>query len=239
MKYYRLLSMFPALPEAPEAPPISLDAAREAILEELSEHDRVLAAALLGFLDCRNVEALLQGHDVFDQRALLSGEQLRERSDLPPYLADFLESWDSGALSDDYPFEALWRGYYSYLLELADHEHSVFLQEWVTFEITLRDTLAKRRAEAMGRKGEGNTSGIAVQGGENHSALLSAITEASSPMDQERILDQARLGKIESISGIDPFSTDAALAYLAASLILDRWNIGKSADIAKMLEVFT
>jgi hypothetical protein len=238
MKYYRLLAMVPPLPEAPESPPLPLETLVELLYQDMAEADRPLAASLLGFLDCRNLEALLQGHDVFDERAPLSRVALEEKQDLPEYLAEFLAAHESGSISDEYPFDALWRAYFTHLVETADLARSTFLREWAGYEISLRDALARQRAEALGEKGDMRVSGVPSDDGENHAALLSTLAEASNPMERERLLDTARLAKIESIAGIDPFSTDAALSYLAAILILDRWDVGKAADVAKMLEVF-
>ncbi len=238
MKYYRLLSMVPALPQGPDAPPIPLESLVELFMDDLSERDRGLALVLLGYLDCRNVEALLQGHDAFDERAPLTREQLVEREDLPEYLSDFLEAHDAGSITDEYPFDALWRTWFENLVQTAESSRSTFLREWATYEINLRDALVRMRAEALGLKAEMRSSGVAAGEGESHAALVSTLNEASNPMERERLLDAARLDKLESISGSDPFSTDAALATLAALLILDRWDVGKTADVSKMLEVF-
>ena len=238
MKYYRLLSMVPALPEVPEAPPLSLENLIEVCGEDVAGKDLELVHALLGFLDCRNVEALLRGHDTFDERAPISREQLEERQELPDYLAEFLEAHDSGSISDDYPFDALWRDYFTQLYEEADRSGSTFLKEWSVYEVTLRDAITRQRAEALGEKADLRVSGVAAGEGEGHGALLSTLSEAANPMERERLLDTARLAKIDSIAGIDPFSTDAVLSYVAATMILDRWDVGKSADVTKMLEVF-
>lgn len=238
MKYYRLLAMVPPLPAAPEAPPLPLEELTQLYTEDMQESDRALAMTLLGFLDCRNIEARLQDHGVFDERAPLTVEALDEKTELPEYIAEFLEAYEAGSLNEDYGFDALWRAYFTHLVETADRCRSSFLREWAGYEITLRDSLARQRAEALGDKGDMRVSGVAVDGGDDHSSLLSSLAEAANPMERERLLDTARLAKIESISGIDPFSTDAALAYLAATLILDRWDVGKAADVAQMLEVF-
>ncbi len=238
MKYYRLLAMLPSLPDGPEAPPISLQELSGNLLDGLSESDRKLALALLGFLDCRNVEARLRGFSIFDERAPLSAAVLEDREDLPSWLQSFFDDYDSGVLADDYPFDALWRAYYGFLAQLAETSRSAFLADWTSYEISLADTLVRMRAERLGESADQRASGVPIALGEDHTALLSALGEADNPMERERLLDAARLRKIEAINGIDPFSTDAALAYLAAIMILDRWDIGKKADAAEMLEVF-
>lgn len=238
MKYYRLLSMLPSLPEGPEAPPIPLDGFIPLIEEDIAEGDRPLALAILGFMDCRNVESALQGFDAFDERAPLTHAQIEERADLPEYLAEFLDAYDSGSISDDYPFDALWRMYFTHLVELGESSSSRFLRDWAAFEIGLRDDLVPLRAEVTGDKADLRLSGVVVDEGDDTGALISALAEAANPMERERMLDAERLKKLDTFAGVDPFSTDAALAYLAALLILDRWDVGETADVAKMLEVF-
>ncbi|MBN1944310.1 MAG: DUF2764 family protein [Bradymonadales bacterium] len=238
MKYYRLMSIMLKLPEVPDVPPIELKAAVDQIMEAVDEADRRGVVALLEFLDCRNLEARLQGVEVFDDRAVFSRAALEERVDLPAYMTDFLELYESGAIAESYPFDALWRAYFGHLLRVAEEARSSFLQEWAGFEITLRDALVLLRAEDLGEKGEPRLSGVLTEEGESHLTLLSAYAEASNPLEGERVLDRGRLKKIEAISGIDPFSADAVLAYLAALLILDRWDLEQAADMAEMLEVF-
>jgi len=238
MKYYRLLSMLPSLPEAPEPPPIKLEAFVPLIEEDFAERDRPLVLAMLGFIDCQNVEALLQDFDVFDERAPLSRAQIEERADLPPYLEEFLETYDSGAAGEGYAFDELWRGYFEYLVQLGENSGNHFLKDWAAFEIGLRDDLVPMRADATGEKADLRLSGVAVDEVSDTQPLLSALHEAPNPMEAERLLDTERLKKIDAFAGVDPFSTDAALAYLAALLILDRWDVGPTVDVAKMLEVF-
>ncbi|MBW2535226.1 MAG: DUF2764 family protein, partial [Deltaproteobacteria bacterium] len=215
MKYFRLLSMLPALPDAPGAPPVPLEQLIALLFEDLAEGDKPLALALLGHLDCQNLEARLQGYEVFDQRAVLTAEAFDERTELPEYMQDFLEAHDSGASSEEYVFDGLWKRFYTSLVEVGEQSGSNFLKDWASYEITLRDTLAKSRAESLGDKPELRAAGVAVETAESHAPLLAAMAEAANPMEAERLLDTARLGKIDSISGIDPFSTDAALSYLA------------------------
>jgi len=237
MKYYRLLSMVPPLPEVPGPPPVPLGELIELYQQELDEKDQRLALALLAFLDCRNLESALLGREMFDTRAPLPREAFEDRLQLPEYMARFLEAHDNDALGHTYPFDALWWGYFVHLVELADSSGSVFLKEWVRFDVGLRDALARQRAEALGAKGDERATGAVDGEAESFAELLSALPEASDPMERERVLDRARLERIDACQGISTFSTDAALAYLAASMILDRWSLEEAADMSKMLEV--
>ena len=44
------------------------------------------------------------------------------------------------------------------------------------------------------------------------------------------------MAKIESLSGIDPFSSEAALAYVATSVVLDQWDFDQAVGPAELLE---
>ena len=103
----------------------------------------------------------------------------------------------------------------------------------------LSDVMAA--CERLGVKADEDTLDCfrdALDEGDDMQGLISALAEAANPMERERMLDSARLKMVDTFAGVDPFSTDAALAYLAALLILDRWDVGETADVAKMLEVF-
>lgn len=240
MSYYRLMAGLPALPEQAEGAPIPLAEVLREMLEELEENerDRALVLALLGQIDCRNVESVLRGFELFDERGLLSRQAIEERSQLPEYIEEFIERYHSGSLSELHPFDALWRAYFQQLSELAQSAGNAFLRDWVAFELGLLDGLVRLRAEELGEKAELRSTGLEDEASDEHQALLASLAETSSPMERERLLDSARLRAIESFSGTDPFSVDAVLAYLVASLILDRWDLSKNADAAKILEVF-
>jgi hypothetical protein len=61
---------------------------------------------------------------------LLSREDIDERRDLPEYIAEFIEAHEAGAVSDEYPFDALWRAYFTRLVAVAEAGRSEFLREW-------------------------------------------------------------------------------------------------------------
>ncbi len=209
----------------------------ESYREELQPQDMQLAAALLAELDCRNLEALLLGRDVFDERAPLSREQLQERRDLPAWLDDFLVSWDAGGQTEG-PLDALWFAWLEHLVSLGESASNTFMSTWVAFEVALRDALVQQRAEELGEPADQRRPELALNAPESHVALLASLAEIRDPMERERLLDRARLQKIETIAGSDPFSTDAALAYLTGILILDRWDLGEPVDVHELLEVF-
>ncbi len=236
MKYYRLLTLLPPLPPQPERPPQSLSDLLETCLDELSERDRQLVRALLGTLDCRNLEALLSGREVFDDRGLLSRAALADRSALPNYLHSFLQAREAGKIPAHTWQDALWHAYFAHLLEVADHFGSSFLREWGGFELSLRAQLVSWRAEHVdGRPPTGLQTALAT-GSDDFAPLLAALREETNPMERERLLDRRRMEKLESLAGVDPFSSDAALAYVTTCLVLDQWDLDEAVDPAELLE---
>ena len=241
MKYYRLMSSLPVLPAAPDPPSMALGDLVEQLQVELSPADWRLAEGLLGRIDVANLIAHEQGHEaLWDSRGLHQAEDLSARggADLPQFLEDFLRRKEEGGLggASGYLYDSLWQAYYAALAEMAA-DAGGFLADWVAWEVPLLNSLARWRTDALGVDAEGGlleTPPAPV----SHHELVSRASEEPDPMARERLLDAARLEAIESLSGADPFSIDAVLAYLTALLILDRWALPAHADAQQLLEVF-
>ena len=236
MKYYRLLTMLPPLPTRPERPPQPLGVLLESCLGELGERDLEVAHALLGQFDCRNLEALLSGYETFDDRGLLSRTALAQRTDLPDYLLSFLQAHETGRIPVDAWQDALWQAYYTHLLEVAEQSGSGFLREWAGFELSLRVKLVPWRAERIGNRPLPGLPGAPAAESDDFAPLLIALREETNPMERERLLDRRRMEKLDALAGVDPFSSEAALAYVATCLVLDRWDLDERVDPAELLE---
>jgi hypothetical protein len=238
MKYYRLLTTLPLLPDTPRRPPIALAEVIAAFHEELSDHDRALANALLGALDCRNVEAMLAGSDAFDDRAPLSRDRIAERRELPEHLEAFFAARDAAESSDEHPLDRLWQSFYEAVADAGEREHSRFVSAWASFELDLKSQLLPWRVAARtGANGRTRAGGARVS--DDVATLLAGLEEAKNPMERERVLDTRRLEEIEALSGHDPFASDAALAYLASMLVLDAWKPGDATELSELLEDFS
>lgn len=244
MKYYRLMTLLPAPPAAPDRPTVPLAAGIELLRGELSPAHWTLAEAMLTRLDVANTEALLQGRaELVDGRALrvTSAERLaalRARGELPDFFGQFLEHHEQGTLEQGgYSFDRLWQGYYGWLQAQAERGGSRFLREWVSWEISLLDRLARWRGGRLGRSGDAALlSDLGTAAG--HEELIGRLAEEDDPQRREMLLDGARLAAIERSSGSDPFALDAVLAWLAAALLLDRWELPREADPPGMLEAW-
>ena len=235
MTYYRLMTLLPALPDAPAALPMPLEEIIPMVRESLSARHWEAAEALLQALDCRNLESKSQNWGHFDERALMSRDQLDDRVDLPVYIENFLQELDAGSLSGPYPFEALWQWYYANLAEAAERVGSSFLREWIVFDVSLRNELAQKRGEDMGWDVDPRLL-PPPHGEPSHQELMLRLSEAADPQTRQKTLDQARLNAIDALCGTDPFSLDAVLSYIVSALILDGWKLPEEPRAEALLE---
>jgi hypothetical protein len=229
------MTLLPALPEQPEPPPMKLAEVIGHLRDSLAGSDWEAVDALLQFLDCRNVEAHVHKWSRFDDRAPRSAEALAERLELPEYMQNFLAAYEAGTLAGEYPAATLWRAYFNQLTETADRVGSQFLKEWVTWEVSLRNELARERADHLSWSIEPHLLDP-LHGEPSHTELVVRLREAANPLDAQRKLDAAKLAAIHLMSGTDPFSLDAVLAYTASVLVLDGWDLPEAPAPGALLE---
>lgn len=238
MKYYRLMSSLPAMPQVPEPPPLHLSELARALRVDLTERHWTLAEAMLLSLDMANVEARLFHRDAPKEAlVLVTTASASTTPELPEFAAALVHRKEEGALSEEEAIPSLWRAYYDYLLDLSEVSGVEFLQQFVGFEVPLRNALCRHRAERLGIDPSGQLL-EEPSGGARHDALMAKFVEEEEPLAREKLLDSARLHAFDSFSGTDPFSMDAVLAYLASAIVLDRWDLPRTADTKQMLEVF-
>jgi len=234
VQHQRLMTLLPALPDEPQPSPIPLQEAIDLVTQELDGRQLQAEDTLLQMLDCKNMEALLQEQDWFDERGPRSKQQLQERTDLPPYMEEFVVQWEAGTISGPYPFDALWRDYFENLYETGARTHSRFLMESAIWETEVRNGLARQRAANLGWEAEPRL--LAPQhGGPAIQDLMMQVKEAATPLAKQRVVDQARLAAIDEMGAQGPFSLDAVLRYLAKVLVLDRWAAPHETNLKEVL----
>ncbi len=235
MKYYRLVTALPPLPDGFSPLPVPLQEIVQLILDEVDGIDAELIHAVLWFIDTHNAEMILLKRSHFDPRGTCSQEQMETRQMLPAFLDEILRSEES--LQPAQQVARLWNAYYLALAEIAERTRNRFLSEFVEMEIGLRNAIARQRAERMNV----DPDLAMVQGGEGaglYHGLVLRAAEAPDPESRERILDRERVNLIQELEGIDPFSIDAILAYLSVALVVDSWRVTEETDPETMLEVF-
>lgn len=235
MKYYRLVTALPQLPDGFGPLAVPLPEIVTEVLDEVDGSDAELVRALLWFIDTANAENILLGRSHFDPRGTCTREQWETRQDLPSFLDEILRSEES--LQPAQQVARLWNAYFSQLAAIAEKHQNSFLSQFVEVETGLRNAVARLRAEQMSI----DPDLAMVAGGEGalqYQALALRAAESADPEARERVLDRERLAIYQEIEGIDPFSIDAVLAYIACALVLDSWRAAEETDPETMLEVF-
>ena len=109
------------------------------------------------------------------------------------------------------------------------------LKKWYTFEITLRNELAKIRSQR--KRVDANKYIRDSQDAEPfvNRIAISAIKNPSL-IESERLLDQERWKFLEELAIGHYFDLDSLIVYTYKLLILERWERIRRADKAKLLE---
>ncbi|MDA3864970.1 MAG: DUF2764 family protein [Deltaproteobacteria bacterium] len=237
MKYYRLMTSLPPVKGDLKSTSIpSLSKITHQIFSEVGGRDKDLVSSILWFVDTANAEAILFEKDFFRKSGTLSREDFENKLDLPPFL-DNIFRMEQGVVQKEILLKKLWESYFNALIEISRKYNSKFLQGYTEMEIGLRNAVAAARAKKLGIE-EGK---IQIFNGKNsfqYGSLVLRASEAKDPQERELVIDKARLAYYLELEGIDPFSIDAVLAYLAKAMVIDSWKTEKDADIEKMLEVF-
>ncbi len=229
--YYSLMSMLPALPEAlGEKMQLNTGEIVKMVRGNLQPEHIEVTYAFLHRVDAFNWEQMDQRRDLFVEGGLLSRDEMEEARDLPRFIEVFREEQDRG-VHRAYPYDRLWELYCVYARDVADRAGCRFLIDYLDWEIGLRLSMTDARV----RRGGGNLeehSILATFGSRDYSDLIARLEARKNPLEVERMLDEERLRQIFALEGIDCFSIDALLAYIARSAIYSRWErIGRDFDI--------
>jgi hypothetical protein len=111
------------------------------------------------------------------------------------------------------------------------------LLQWNDWECALRNGIVHFRAREKQRSPE---KYIAYQ--KNVYSGLDSLVQnsfsSSSPLEKEKILDQARWKKLEELSSLHQFNFEFILIYKLKLLILEKWNLlDKTIGESKFMEI--
>ena len=216
---YYLLSLLPGIGELGSAPPMSIGE----LLAQVGDISG--AAALIKALafgdDLRQRESFLAGE--FDELnlALLTDDQGRGEAALPTeIIADQKDEMDSVAGVD-----AVWAGYFRYVMSLARAGGSSFLRAWVGREVALRNILTRVRAKNLGLEVEQYL--VAEELADNDIALSGVVNEwsaAATPLDGLKAIERSGWAWLIEHENWFSFGNDELAVYAAKLLALSRWQ---------------
>lgn len=222
-RYYFLASSLPPMPVAigeKLAKPFS--EIGKFILRNIEPEDEPLVRCSLLAIDTANAEYFLKGQDVFLEGGIMTQEELEGKRHLPPFMKKVFDERDQGNRRG-YGYDILWEGYYAYAYSLAEEMNCRFLIDYLSWEISLRNSLVELRAKAMGKDAEDYQVLSRVRA-HDFSGIISNIKAQKNPLKTEMFLDEERLKRIHYCEGTDPFSRDAILGALEKTRVYSRWE---------------
>ncbi len=222
MAFEYLLSALPALPAEPGGGVSMAPSKLASLCSEEDAKTAELVRALLMEFDLRAMERIEFGVEP-SESAVHTEAQLKERSDMPEWLKDALAS-ERG--DGNFSFDGVWRAYYEMLASVARGSGSKFLERWVSWEVGLRNAVARTRATRLGLSAED----VGVEGiSEEHpSEYRPAVDALISHMDggfdawreMDRSLAMLRLGKARELAPPFTFNLDELLSYIVQFVVL-------------------
>lgn len=220
--YAFLSCLLPLLPEELGGEmPIPFDQIAGIVRRNIEADDYPLLEAYLLSIDVSNFESLALGKGTFDEGGMLAQEDLQDKKNLPLFIKDFLDEQEKG-INRRYVYDRLWECYYVHTHSLAMELGCAYLTQYIPWEVGLRNVLVTLR---MRKRNEEPADYMVLTdfGKFDFSSVIAKVGEGQNPLLIERYLDEARLKYIFHCEGSDPFSFSAILAYLARSMVYDRW----------------
>ncbi|MBN2468794.1 MAG: DUF2764 family protein [Deltaproteobacteria bacterium] len=222
--YYFLACLLPPLPlELGERLPLSYIEIIGMIKRNIYTKDEPLLNAYLHSVDVVNWEHIDQGRNIFLEGGMLTRDDIETRNNLPPFLRDFIDEKERGAIRRPYVYDRLWELYYIYVFELAQKARCRFLLDFIPWEINLRNNLVDLRAKVKNTDAEPFTI-LRSLGTADLSSIMTQVKGKENPLLSEGYLDTERLKYISHCLGSNPFTLDAVLAYVSRLAIYSRWE---------------
>lgn len=222
-KYYFLTTLIPPLPMLlGEKLPLPFVEISRIVRRHIEPEDAPLIESQLLAIDVTNFENLHQGRPMFIEGGILTQEDIERRKNLPFFFQTFIEEKERG-IRRPYLFDVLWEKYYTFSYSLAQEKNCLFLKEYLSWEIGLRNSLVTMRAKERGVDVRDYLV-LPHMGYQDFSTLSSQVKSQTNPLMAERLIDEERLKAIFHFEGGDPFSIDALLALLARASLFSRWE---------------
>jgi len=211
------LSGLPQLGELGDSPPI--DAAELLSLLQGSEKPLRIVEAILLSDDLLQRDAFLCGEIDSPDTAVLTTEQAKDQAPLPEEL-QLYEEVPRRIISD-----AMWEAYFQFAAEIGNSSCEL-LSDWVSFEVTLRNQIARGRAQSLGLESDRYVVAESLDNAhEDFSTLINEWSAAmvKSPLVAQRVLDTARWEWLGERDAYFSFKIDELVVYAAKFMLARRW----------------
>lgn len=217
--YYDLTSL-PALVSLGGDPPIR----PSELMDRFSSEQVVVELMRAIFLenDLLLRESLLSGYikEVKGEESLvLSKSQLEGSEPLPEYLSRRTDA--TYLIEADY----IWDSYFRYLLDVSSRLGVDFLAKWARFDLTLRNAIARERANRLKIEPEGYIVASDLEDKELElSEVISSWSGAEDPVDAQKIITMARWQWVCENDFWYTFRLDELAVYAVKLSLVDYWR---------------
>ncbi|MDP6636671.1 MAG: hypothetical protein QGG42_17365 [Phycisphaerae bacterium] len=214
---YYLMTSLVGLESLTSTPPLST----AALLGQIADQPRAedLVKTLLLSDDLMQRQAILAGEIEHGDPTILTSAQLTDEEPLPEYLAPPLEGTPRRIAGD-----SLWVAYFRHAADVAEEHKCGFLQDWIGFEVAMRNALAEARAKTLGL--DPNEYFVEPELGSSISfaATIGEWSAAPDPLAGLKVLDRTRWDWLERNDRAYSFEDDEIAAYAAKLMLLHRWR---------------
>ena len=216
-QYYFILTALPSLPELSESAPMGLREFRQLACEEASA--ATMVDAVLLEQDILSREAVGAGEIEQADGIVLTNDQIAGDEPLPEFL--------TSTVNRQYRItgDSVWEALYRYVHRIGTERKNLFLREWADFEVSLRNALARERAEKLGLDAHAYLVTADVDDAESMADTVSAWAKADDPLSAMRVLDERRREWLEEHSRYFSFAADELLAYARGLVLVNRWQM--------------
>ncbi|MBL7219691.1 MAG: DUF2764 family protein [Phycisphaerae bacterium] len=214
---YYLITSLSALESLTSAPPLSNSALLEHIADRPGAEE--LVKTLLLADDLMQRQALLAGEIEQADPTILTAEQAADEEPLPEYLAGPPEPAPRRITGD-----SLWAAYFRHAMEVARARGCGFLEDWIGFEVAMRNALAEARAKALGLDPNDYFVEPRLGSPVNFSSTIGEWSAAPDPLTGLKALDRARWDWLTRNDRSYSFEDDEIAAYAAKLMLLHRWR---------------
>ena len=221
---YYLITSLTVLESLTSTPPLSNSALLACVSDQPGAEE--LVRTLLLSDDLMQRQALLAGEIEQAEATILTTAQLSDEEPLPEYLAPAMENTPRRITGD-----SLWAAYFRHAMAVAGARNCGFLEDWIGFEVAMRNALAEARAKALGLDPHEYLVEPQLGAPVNFASTIGEWSAAPDPLAGLKVLDRARWDWLMRNDRAYSFEDDEIAAYAARLMLLHRWHrLARSAE---------